>query len=73
MTHDQAEALGLDVRRDGDGAFVVTYRGALEAWIEKSSRDATLWRALNVRGKLFHGRSVSTLLDQIADHLPPRA
>ena len=72
MTLSELDALGIEIRPDGRNAMVIMRHGAVEGWIERSRHDRHIWRALNVRGQLFRGASVSRLIDQIADNLAPK-
>lgn len=72
MTPEMAYALGIDVRSDGPHAFIVLRDGAKLAAIERSRVHRHIWRGALMTGELFHGPSVSHVLDQIASNLSPR-
>ena len=64
-TLDEMEALGFEIRRDGPRSLVIIRRGAVAGWIEKSRREAGLWRAMTVKGELLHVRTVSSGIEHI--------
>lgn len=72
MTPDQMDALALTIKPDGEGAYVVTRDGAVAAWIMRSHREATTWKAMLANGTIHRAHTVSALLDWIGDNLPPR-
>jgi hypothetical protein len=59
------QALGFEIRRDGEASLVIIRNGAVAGWIERSRRDRTAWRAVTVSGELKKCHSVSAAVDHI--------
>ena len=65
LTPDEMQALGFEIRRDGDAALVIIRHGAVAGYVERSRRDRTQWRAVTVSGELRKCHSVSAAVDHI--------
>jgi len=65
LAHEQMEALGFEIKRDGPAALVIIRRGAVAGYVERSRRDRTLWRSVTVSGQLRHCHSVAAAVDHI--------